>query len=88
VETRTEPLPQIADAMMNADFVHLVTSKDVVHCSACHKAMQSPYSLEALDRIERIIDQRQTRWELYKALRKHEDKTETLPARKHGLIPL
>jgi acetyl-CoA carboxylase carboxyltransferase component len=49
----------------------------------------SPYSLAALGRIEKIIDPRDTRKELYRALMKHKDKVEArLPWRKHGLIPL
>jgi len=46
-----EPTPQIADAMMNADFVHLLTSKGFVHCSACHKAMQKRVKMLASEQI-------------------------------------
>lgn len=49
----------------------------------------SPYVLAALGRIEKIIDPKDTRYELYKALRTHQDKVEERwPQRKHGLIPL
>lgn len=46
-----EPTPQIADAMMNADFVHLLTHKGLVHCNACHKAMKNKVKIIASEQI-------------------------------------
>ena len=46
-----EPTPQIADAMMHADVVHLVTHKGLVHCNACHEAMKNKVKIIASEQI-------------------------------------
>lgn len=46
-----EPTPQIADAMMNANLVHLLTSKGLVHCNACHEAMKNKVKFLASEQI-------------------------------------
>lgn len=48
----------------------------------------SVYALAATGRIEKIIDPKETRPALIRALEKHSEKRESLPWKKHGLIPL
>jgi acetyl-CoA carboxylase carboxyltransferase component len=48
----------------------------------------SVYAVAAAGRIERIIEPKDTRPALVKALRSHSKKLETLPWKKHGNIPL
>ncbi len=46
------------------------------------------YAIAASGRIERIIEPKDTRPALVKALRSHANKNEALPWKKHGNIPL
>jgi len=48
----------------------------------------SVYALAATARIEKIIDPKETRPALIRALHNHSEKRESLPWKKHGLIPL
>jgi acetyl-CoA carboxylase carboxyltransferase component len=48
----------------------------------------NPYFVSAFGRIERIIDPKETRKELVRALLRNMDKKESLPQRKHGIIPV
>lgn len=51
-------------------------------------ALLNPYQAAELGYIDAVIEPAETRWQISKALRATYHKRESLPAKKHGNIPL